>query len=294
MTSEARVTSPPEGLLLADKPAGKTSHDVVDLARRALGTRRVGHAGTLDPFATGLLVLLVGRCTRLLPYLDAEPKVYEAMIRFGYETDSDDATGAPTVTAAPPDEVAVRAAIMALSGTLAQRPPAVSAKQVGGVRAHAAARRGAPLELKDVTVVVHAWDHVVFDGDTLSATITCGGGTYIRAIARDLGRAVGSAAHLATLRRTRSGVFDVADAIPALELRERGAGALRSAASGLEAAIVHEPLDAERVRDVRHGRSVPAHAAGARAALLTPDGALLAIAERQGDMWQPVVVLGDE
>jgi tRNA pseudouridine55 synthase len=293
MTTEAWVTSEPEGLLLADKPAGRTSHDVVDLARRALRTKRVGHAGTLDPFATGLLVLLVGRATRLAPYLDAEPKVYEATIRFGSETDSDDGTGAVTREAPLPSDADVRAAIAGFTGTISQLPPSVSAKQVGGVRAHAAARQGAPLELAPVSVTVHAWDDLAFDGTELRATITCGGGTYIRALARDLGRAVHSAAHCHALRRTRTGGFDVADAIPALEFRERALAALRPPASGLDRAIARESLDDAGVRHVTHGRAVPAHAAGARAGLLGPDGALVAIAERQGDAWHPTVVLRD-
>lgn len=293
MRHEATVTSEPEGLLLADKPAGRTSHDVVDLARRALRTKRVGHAGTLDPFATGLLVLLVGRATRLAPYLGNEPKVYEATIRFGSETDSDDVTGSVTREAAPPEDAAVRDALAAFTGAITQLPPSVSAKQVGGVRAHAAARQGAPLELSPVQVVVHGWDDVRFEGNELRATITCGGGTYIRALARDLGRAVQSAAHCSALRRTQTGLFDVADAVPALEFRERALDALRAPASGLCRTIAREALDDAGVRYVTQGRTVPAHASGDRAALLGPDGALVAIAERQGDAWHPTVVLRD-
>ncbi len=285
------MTSEPEGLLLVDKPAGRTSHDVVDLARRALGTRRVGHAGTLDPFATGLLVLLVGRATRLAPYLDAEPKVYEATIAFGTETDSDDATGTVTREAPAPSESDVRAAIPALTGAIEQRPPAVSAKQVGGVRAHAAARQGTPLDLAPVRVQVHAWGALAFDGAALSASITCGGGTYVRALARDLGRATGSAAHCRALRRTRAGCFDVADAVPALDLRERGPSALRAPVSGLLPELVRTPLDEAGVQAIVQGRAIPALAAGARSALIGPDGALVAIAERRGDAWQPIVVL---
>lgn len=213
------TTSPgPEGLLLVDKPAGITSHDVVDRARRAYDERSVGHLGTLDPFATGLLLLLVGRATRLATFLDIEPKVYEAVIAFGTETDTDDATGARTRSAPPPAEADVRAAIVTLTGEIRQVPPAYSAKKVGGKRAYAAARRGEELELAPVPVTVHGWDVSAFTGDTLAATITCGGGTYIRALARDLGRASGSAAHLASLRRTRIGRFGVAGAVPADDL----------------------------------------------------------------------------
>lgn len=200
------------GLLLVDKPAGITSHDVVVRVRRIYGERSIGHLGTLDPFATGLLVLLIGRATRLATFLDTEPKVYEAAIAFGSETETDDETGAVTRTAAPPPEAAIRAAIPSLTGAISQVPPAYSAKSVDGVRAYDAARRGEQLELAPVNVTVHSWDAVRIDGSAMRAVITCGGGTYIRALARDLGRATGSAAHLSGLRRTRIGEFDVKDA----------------------------------------------------------------------------------
>ena len=206
-------TPGPEGLVLVDKPAGVTSHDVVDVVRRAYGERSVGHLGTLDPFATGLLVVLVGRATRLATFLDLEPKVYEAVIAFGAETDTDDSTGEVTRTAEAPAEENVRAAITTLTGDIQQVPPAYSAKKVAGRRAYAAARAGETLDLPPVGVTVHKWDVTGFTGDALAATIECGGGTYIRALARDLGRMSGSAAHLTCLRRTRAGRFDVADAV---------------------------------------------------------------------------------
>ena len=180
-----------DGLLLVDKPAGMTSHDVVSVARRAVGPSRVGHAGTLDPFATGLLVLLVGRGTRLIPYLDAEPKVYDATIRFGAETDTDDSTGRVMRESALPAPAAVDAALATMVGDLEQRPPAYSAKQVEGVRAYAAARRGRPLDLAPVTVRVHAWTVRERRDAELDVTVICGGGTYVRALARDLGRSRG-------------------------------------------------------------------------------------------------------
>ena len=283
----------PDGLLLVDKGAGMTSHDVVDLARRALGTRRIGHAGTLDPFATGLLVLLVGPSTRLASYLDAEPKVYEAIIRFGAETDTDDATGTVTREAAVPHAEAMRAALPSFTGALQQLPPSYSAKQVDGVRAHAAARRGRALDLKPVDVIVHVWEVVAIDGADLRVVITCGGGTYVRALARDLGRAAQSAAHCAVLRRTRAGAFDVADAVPAGELRERGPDAVRPALSGLDRSIVREGLSDDECRRVRNGQRVAARSAGDRAALVGASDALVGIAERRGDEWQPTVVLAD-
>jgi tRNA pseudouridine55 synthase len=201
-----------QGLLLVDKPAGMTSHDVVQHVRRIYGERSIGHLGTLDPFATGLLVLLLGRATRLATFIDAEPKVYEATIKFGEETDTDDATGTVIRTASPPREADVLSAVKSLTGTIAQVPPAYSAKSVDGTRAYDAARRGEPLDLAAVNVTVHGWELGKFTGDSLSAKITCSGGTYIRALARDLGRLTSSAAHLEQLRRTRAGEFDVRDA----------------------------------------------------------------------------------
>lgn len=190
-----------------------TSHDVVQHVRRIYGERSIGHLGTLDPFATGLLVLLIGRATRLATFLDTEPKVYEAGIKFGAETDTDDSTGTVIRTALPADKGYVRSAMKALTGTISQVPPAYSAKSVDGTRAYDAARRGEPLDLAAVEVTVHSWDLLGEQrDDSLSAVITCSGGTYIRALARDLGRLTSSAAHLDSLRRTRIGVFDVRDA----------------------------------------------------------------------------------
>lgn len=201
-----------EGLLLVDKPAGMTSHDVVQHVRRIYGERSIGHLGTLDPFATGLLVLLLGRATRLATFIDTEPKVYEAVIKFGAETDTDDATGTVTRNAPSASESAIRFALKGLTGKISQVPPAYSAKSVGGTRAYDAVRRGEPLDLAAVEVVVHGWEVRGFGDGALSATIACSGGTYIRALARDLGRLTSSAAHLQTLRRTRVGQFDVREA----------------------------------------------------------------------------------
>lgn len=211
---------PPEGLLLVDKPAGVTSHDMVVAARRAYGERSIGHLGTLDPFATGLLIMLIGRATRLATFIDTEPKVYAATIRFGTETDTDDSTGVVTRSAALPEAEAVREAVHStLTGVIMQVPPAYSAKSSGGTRAYDAARHGEPLDLPPAAVNVHSWEIEQQLEDLLTATITCAGGTYIRALARDLGRATGSAAHLECLRRTRCGHFDVADAASLDDLR---------------------------------------------------------------------------
>jgi tRNA pseudouridine55 synthase len=280
-----------EGLLLIDKPAGVTSHDVVAVARRAVGERRIGHAGTLDPFATGLLVLLVGRATRLLPYLDGEPKVYEARIQFGAETDTDDATGRVTRQAALPIRADIDAAITALTGAIEQEPPAFSAKQVEGQRAYAAARGGTPLILAPAPVTVHAWDVTRRANDSMDAMITCSGGTYIRALARDLGRRASSAAHLATLRRTRSGPFSIDDACSLDTLRAGGCTLLPPLRALGSLAV--EVLDDARLQRALRGGMVDATVAGPRAALLAPNGELVAVAVREGESWQPRTVLRD-
>lgn len=222
--------------MFVDKPAGLSSHDVVSRVRRAARIKRVGHAGTLDPFATGLLVIAVGPYTRLLPYIAGEPKVYDATIVFGSATDTDDAMGAPTETAPLPDAASVRSGIAQLTGRMSQRPPAYSAKHVEGSRAYELARRGVDVALPSSSIVVHAWSDVVLDLDgsdagavsesstaesstvvdaavrMVRARIACSGGTYIRALARDLGRAADSVAHCAALRRVSSGRADVASA----------------------------------------------------------------------------------
>jgi tRNA pseudouridine55 synthase len=278
-----------DGIVLVDKPEGMTSHDVVSVARRALGTRRIGHTGTLDPFATGLLVLLVGPATRLQPYVEGEPKVYDATIRFGVETDTGDPTGLPIRTAQRPSRSSIDDGIVQLTGRVEQMPPAYSAKQVNGVRAYAAARRGEPIVLRPATIVVHHWEVRAERGADLDVTITCGSGTYVRSLARDLGALAGSAAHLAALRRTRSGSFDVADATTVTDLRAGRASVLpaRAAVPGLPAEQLSE-LDTRRIA---HGQTVPARVDGARAALIGDDGTLVAVADRDGDAWRPRVVL---
>ena len=290
-----RHAPPVDGVLLVDKPAGGTSHDVVLAARRATGERRIGHAGTLDPFATGLLVLLLGRATRLLPYMSGEPKVYVATIRFGAETDTDDLGGAVVRVAPPPTDEAVRAAIPTLSGSIAQLPPAYSAKRVGGRRAYAAARAGEALELAPVTVRVDGWELLGWrrglpDGDELDVRITCGGGTYIRALARDLGRLTESAAHLSALRRTHSGPFDVADAA-SLDLLRGGEAPVLPPLAALQGMPV-QPLGADEIARIARGIDIPAVVDGDVGALVAEEsGALVAVAERRGDRWQPRVVM---
>lgn len=288
-----RTTPTVDGLLLVDKPAGVSSHDVVSLARRALGEKRIGHAGTLDPFATGLLVLLVGRATRLLPHLPGEPKVYEATIRFGAETDTEDLHGVVTREAPLPARDALLAALPALIGEIDQVPPAYSAKRIDGARAYDLARRGEEVVLKAVRIRVLRWEVLTLDGDPVREAvvrITCGGGTYVRSLARDLARACGSAAHLTQLRRIRSGPFAVDDAQTVDELRE-GRARVRPALAALEGFPV-QVLDEEQVTRIARGIDVAATVDGAWGALTNPDnGVLVALAERRDDRWQPRVVM---
>jgi tRNA pseudouridine55 synthase len=285
------IAQSPGGILLVDKPAGMTSHDVVARVRRSTRQRRVGHMGTLDPFATGLLVVLVGRGTRLIPYVNGEPKVYEATIRFGAETDTDDLTGAITREAPPPDDASIAEGIPRLTGTIEQLPPAYSAKQVAGQRAYDAARKGKPLELAPVQVTVHDWKLLGRNGADLGVRVTCGSGTYIRALARDLGRLTGSAAHLAALRRTRSGDFDVARAVGMEEIN-LGDVPLIPLVDAIPM-LPRRMLDAAELGRVLHGNSIDAREEQGKVALLDDQGALVAIAEREGRELRPRVVLRD-
>lgn len=279
-----------DGLVLVDKPAGITSHAVAERARQMVGHRRIGHAGTLDPFATGLLILLVGRATRLVGFLDNEPKLYRATIRFGARTSTDDLDGDVIAEARPPAQDAVERAIGTLTGHLLQRPPTYSAKRVAGVRAYAAARRGAPMQLEPVAVTVHEWKILGRDGPDLQVEIQCNGGTYVRALARDLGEATGSAAHLRALRRLRSGRYSVTEAVD-MDALQRGEFQLLSPMEAL-AHMPKQELDDLDVRRITHGQSVTARSQGELAALFH-DEELVAVAVREGESWRPRVVMRD-
>jgi tRNA pseudouridine55 synthase len=280
----------PDGLLLVDKPGGVTSQDAVTRVRRAIGAGRAGHTGTLDPFATGLLIVLAGSATRLARYLPGDPKVYDAAILFGCETDTDDATGRQTIIAAAPPADRVAEAMARLTGILQQTPPQYSAKQIDGQRAYAKARRGEAVALAPVPVHVTSWEVVYHDPVRWHVRITCGTGTYIRALARDLGRLSGSAAHVETLRRVRVGPFHVDDATPLDDIG--GRSHVRPAVEAL-VGVPRVRLADELLELVRHGRSVPATRSDSPAALLDESGALVAVAEREGDWWHPRVVLPD-
>lgn len=279
-------------LLLIDKPAGPTSFAVVRQVRRITGYRRVGHGGTLDPFATGLLVIGLGAATRLMRFVTEGRKLYEAELEFGAETDSEDCTGEVVRRSAEiPDEAAIRAALPAFTGRIQQVPPRISAVHVDGERSYRRARRGEEVELAPREVVVESIDLVAFDPPRARLRVHCGAGTYIRALARDLARQLGSAAHLTALRRTGSGVFDVADAMTLEDFEERW----RSGERGLDpAAIVagwpRVKLDPSLVARVRQGTQPDADwwqdadwdTLPERVALLDQHDRLVAIAARQG------------
>ncbi|MBN9141767.1 MAG: tRNA pseudouridine(55) synthase TruB [Micrococcales bacterium] len=280
------------GILLVDKPQGVTSHDVVARARRLLGTRKVGHAGTLDPMATGLLLLGADSSTRLLTYLVGLDKEYLATIRLGVTTDTDDAEGATTATrdASAVTDAAIAAGIAALTGPIAQTPSTYSAIKVDGRRAYDRARAGEEVELAARPVTIHAFELLatrpggaVVD---LDVRVACSSGTYIRALARDLGGSLGVGGHLTALRRTRVGPFDVADAVELPDPREHqdaAAPALRDPAAVASELFPVVRLDAQQTRDLAHGKRVELDAPDADvAAALTPDGALAAIVELRG------------
>lgn len=287
MTPNPMVTTTRDGVLLVDKPAGVSSQDAVNTVRRARGGLRAGHTGTLDPAATGLLIVALGSATRLIRFLPAEPKVYRATIAFGTRTDSDDATGLVVAEGPVPDESTIRAAIPRLTGAIEQRPPSYSARHVGGRRAYAVARTGATPDLAPTVVTVSEWDVESFDGTRLIATITCGSGTYIRSLARDLGHLCGTVAHLESLRRTRIGPFDVRDAVPPDEC----ANALVVRSADALIGMPRQVVLSDDLARVHHGRPVTAHEPGDRAALIDEGGELVAVAERDGEWWQPRVVL---
>jgi tRNA pseudouridine55 synthase len=279
------MTPAAEGLLLVDKPSGMTSHDAVDVVRRSLGTRKVGHAGTLDPMATGLLVLGVGRATRLLRYLGDLPKTYAATGRLGEETDTLDADG-EIVRTAPVDVslAEVERACASLVGESMQTPPAYSAVKVGGRRLYEAARKGEVLEAPARPIRVDAFDVTAFDGRDVEVLITCSGGTYVRVLVGDVGRALGCGAHLVRLRRTAIGSFRVEDAHPP------GAGTPEP----VERAVEHLPgvrLDPEEARAASHGRPLGPAGIFGPYAVFDPDNALVGIYRDEGAMAVPQVIL---
>ncbi len=285
------MTAP--GLVVVDKPGGMTSHDVVSRVRRLAGTRKVGHAGTLDPMATGVLVLGVDRATRLLGHLMLTEKAYDATVRLGVATTTDDAEGEvlATLAAGHLDEAAVRAAFATQVGDLEQVPTAVSAIKVDGKRAYQRVRDGEQVELRARPVTVH--ELVVHEvrpvGEHLDVDVSlrCSSGTYVRAVARDVGAALGVGGHLTALRRTAVGPYDLAAARTLDQLGEEFA--VLPVADAARAAFAAVELDERQAGDVRVGRPLDVPLVGL-AALFAPDGAFLALYEPRDGRARPVAV----
>jgi tRNA pseudouridine55 synthase len=284
------------GLVLVDKPAALTSHDVVARIRRLAGTRRVGHAGTLDPMATGVLVVGVEKATRLLGHLALTEKEYSATIRLGQATDTDDADGqiVAEASAAGVTEAALDAATAALTGEIQQVPPGYSAIKVAGKRAYRLARQGAAPDLAARTVTVRSFTIAgvrrlggLLDVDV---AVTCSSGTYIRALARDLGAALGVGGHLTMLRRTRVGPYEISHARTLDQLA--ASFAMIPLAEAAASAFPRLDLTEDEARMVAHGGRLQAWPGGAAGpiAAFAPDGSLIALLIEEGGQARPLAV----
>jgi tRNA pseudouridine55 synthase len=289
----------PIGLLPLDKPEGRTSHDIVDAVRRSLNVRRVGHTGTLDPFASGLLILCVGWATRLAEYVTSLAKLYRGVIRLGERTDTDDRTGAVVARSdgwQGLDAAAIRAALATQIGSIDQVPPIYSAKRVAGRRAYDEARRGRAVELEPVRVRIDRLDLLELALPDVTVEIECGSGTYVRAVARDVGAELGVGGHLRELRRIRIGGFDVASALP-VDTDVPAPDRIRAALLPPESAVAHLPsarLEPEPASVFRQGTPVewPAEAGEGPVAVYA-DGRLVGIADsREGRLRPRKVFVG--
>ncbi len=290
-----RPAPAPDGLLVVDKPGGWTSHDVVARSRRLARTRKVGHAGTLDPMATGVLLLGLGRATRLLGHLALTTKGYDATVRLGATTVTDDAEGEVVQVrdASAVTDEALRSALAALTGELDQVPSAVSAVKVDGVRSYARVRAGEAVELAARRVVVSRLDLLERRGDELDVAVECSSGTYVRALARDLGEALGVGGHLTALRRTRVGPFDLSVARP-LEQLDAGPEVVDAAVIPLdravEAAFPVRALTPEEAQDLSHGRRLAATGTPGAVGAFAPDGRCVALVQDAGEVAKALVV----
>ncbi|HEX2057057.1 MAG TPA: tRNA pseudouridine(55) synthase TruB [Actinomycetota bacterium] len=273
-------------MLVVDKPPGVTSHDVVDVVRRKLGTRKVGHGGTLDPDATGILLIGVGRATRFLSYAQAAPKRYVAGARFGAETTTQDSSGEVVATAEPDfTEAELADAFAALTGEIEQVPPMVSAVKVGGEKLYEKARRGEDVERSARRVTVYELELLKYDPGTAHATleVLCSGGTYVRTLIHDLGRALRCGAHMTSLRRTAAAGFTEMDA---LALDAVDAAALRPLGDAVRD-LPRLDVDAEAARDVSHGRPLDLEAPPGPRVALFHEGELIAVYRRADRILRP-------
>jgi tRNA pseudouridine55 synthase len=292
-----------DGVIVVDKPRDWTSHDVVNKMRRIAGTKKVGHLGTLDPQATGVLPVVIGRATRLSQFFTSNDKVYEGTIHFGYSTDSYDSDGTATSPEVPVtlDAESLEAALAPFRGPLLQTPPPVSAKKIAGRPAYELARKGETVELKPVSVTIHSLEVLEITGSEARVRIHCSGGTYIRSIAHDVGKAMGCGAHLRDLRRLGSGDFKIEQArtleeLQALADEGRLADVLIPSAQLLPEFPTElvDQMTAGQIRNGRDFRASPFHArAEARyVKAVTPEGELVAIGEAKLPLlYHPIVVL---
>jgi tRNA pseudouridine55 synthase len=290
------------GLLVLDKPAGLTSHDVVDVVRRATGERSIGHLGTLDPMATGVLPLLLGRYTRLAQFFAMAEKTYEGTIRFGFATDTFDAQGPPAGEPRPLtlSLSELRTLAARFHGEMLQMPPIFSAKKIAGVPAHKLARAGKPVEVKPARIVIHRFELLSLDGDLARFEMHVSAGGYVRSVAHELGQLAGCGAHLATLRRTQAGAFTLAQAIGLDDLK-----ALAASPCEIERRLPHPrtllpempsvTVDENVAGRLRNGMQVnlPEYSTAPLVKVFTSPTELLGIAKRiAGTLMQPIVVLG--
>jgi tRNA pseudouridine55 synthase len=285
-----------DGLVIVDKPAGLTSHDVVNRLRRLAGTRRVGHAGTLDPMATGVLIVGVNKATRLLHHLVLADKAYTATIRLGVATVTDDAAGAVVSEAdcAELTDAQMRAEMVALTGDIEQVPSAVSAVKVDGRRSYARVRAGEEVTLAGRKVTVSRFDVLqirraapVLD---LAVAVECSSGTYVRALARDLGARLGVGGHLTALRRTRVGPFGVAQALTLHELAERADPVMLPLAVAIERAMPVRRIDAAEATAIGFGQTIDAAGIDGTYGALAPDGSAVALLVESERRARPVLV----
>jgi tRNA pseudouridine55 synthase len=292
----------PDGVIVVNKPTGWTSHDVVAKMRGIAGTRSVGHLGTLDPIATGVLPIMVGQATRLARYFDKSEKAYEAVIRFGFATTTYDREGEPTtpVTQVSISADQIEACLAAMRGDILQMPPPVSAKKIGGVPAYKLARKNQPVELAAVPVSVYELTLQGVEGDRARLKVRCSPGTYIRSIAHELGAALGCGAHVEALTRTASGAFTLEQAHTLEELqRLKAEGSLCEALLPMADLLPQFPsvfIDDLTVRQVRQGRDfgVSPFRANPRSEYVKaigPDGMLVSIGQiALPHVYHPVVV----
>lgn len=285
-----------DGLIVVDKPGGMTSHDVVSRIRRIAHTRRVGHAGTLDPMATGVLIIGVEKATKLLTYLVGSDKTYLGTIRLGQATVTDDAEGEVTATAdaSAVTEATVRAELAAMTGDIDQVPSAVSAIKVNGVRSYKRVRTGETVELAARRVTIRQIDVLaVRPGSVLDVDVevTCSSGTYIRAIARDLGARLGVGGHLTALRRTAVGSFEITDALTLERLAERDQPVTIPLADAAARLLGRRDVDADEAAVLSHGGPISAVGQPGPYAVFAPDGRLLAIVAERDGRARPDVVL---